>query len=81
MIAAMVAASDVQKTDDELLEHARWLCKHALKGRLWFEDVGRYDASLGRSVPLYRIFRRGTGFVAKRSTAQGLIAYLRSQSV
>lgn len=75
----LAAVSAPAKTDDDLLEDARWLCKNVLKGRLRFEDAGRYDPNLGRSVPLYRIYRVGTGFVASRSSAEGLVKYLESQ--
>lgn len=75
----MVAVAAPAKTSEQLLEDARWLCKHVLKGRLRFEVDGRYDPKLGRSVAVYRIFRRHTGFVAMRSSPEGLVRYLESQ--
>lgn len=62
-----------------LLEEARWLCKHVLKGQLWFVEEGRYDPGRGRSIPIYRIFRRSTGCVATRSSVEGLVKYLKTQ--
>lgn len=72
-VCAMAAA----KTDDDYLEEARWICRRV--PTVWFSTEQRYDPTSRVYVPLYRIYRRGMGSVATRSTASALVAYLRKQ--
>lgn len=76
MIAA-ACAMHAQSAPADPLEEARWLCKR--NPTLWFKVDHRYDPVSRTSQPVYKIFRRGMGCVAQRSSIDGLLAYLRKQ--
>lgn len=65
------------RTAEECLAEARALCKRLRV--VWFTVDWRYDPATCKQVSFYKIFRRGMGFVAKRSTPEALVAYLRKQ--
>lgn len=61
---------------DQLFE-ARAICRRIPS--VWFSVAYRIDPKTREQQAFYRIFRRGMGKVAERSTPGGLVAYLRKQ--
>lgn len=61
------------------LEEARWICKHRLRGFVWFTPYQRRDPKTYELMTTYRIYRRGMGEVAERSSPAALLSYLRKQ--
>lgn len=72
-ICAMPAAL----TAADHLSEANAICRQ-LKV-VWFTTAVRFNPRLCANEPLYKIYRRGMGCVATRSSPAALVAYLRKQ--
>lgn len=79
MIGAAVCAMAIErKTDADHLFDARAICRQL--GNVWFDSEERPVAGLRRvTKTVYRVYRRGMGCFAERSSPAELARLLRKQ--
>lgn len=77
MIAGTVCALGARTAVDPL-DEAHWICRK-LQRTVWFEAYCYRDPKTYELVTTYRIFRRGMGKIAERSSPAALLAFLRKQ--
>ncbi len=76
-MVAVCAMAGVALSDSDLLFEARAICRQVQT--VWFVAEKRIDPATRDLCTVYRIYRRGMGLVASRSSPQALVSYLRKQ--
>lgn len=62
----------------DYLNEAQAICRR-LNRSVWFSAESRVDPATRGIFTVYKIYRRGMGLLAERSSLAGLVAYLRKQ--